>query len=64
MPVNPKVVVLVENGQITAERNNLGNDLSLVVTTNPYDFADASAGVPYIANSPPAASQVLAMRKK
>jgi len=64
MPVNPKIVVLIENGRLTAECNNIGNDMQLVVTTDLFVFANAAAGIPYIANSPAGESQVLAMKKK
>ena len=48
MPVNPIVVLLVEpDGTVTANRNNLGNDLKIVVTNNVTAFYEAQRGIPY-----------------
>jgi len=66
MPVNPIVVLQFDaNGRIVNERNNIGNDLKIVVVAPNADFNGEAAGVPYSGINPPTqAPQVLAMRKK
>lgn len=48
MPVNPIVVIRVDpNGNVIDNRNNLGNDLRIVVVKDEATFIDESAGIPY-----------------
>jgi hypothetical protein len=48
MPVNSKVVLYVNKyGLVVGNRNNLGNDLEIVVTRSPEEFDEAAKGVPY-----------------
>ena len=51
MPTKPVIVVLVNNNSVVRERNNLGNDLEVVVTHTLAEFEKASAGVPYVAGT-------------
>jgi len=51
MPTNPKIVVLANNGSVIRERNNLGNDLEVVVTHSHEEFQKAAAGIPYVAGT-------------
>jgi len=48
MPLNPKVVLLVDKeGTVLDDRNNIGNDVTYVITHYRYVFELESAGVPY-----------------
>jgi hypothetical protein len=48
MPVNPKLVVLVDDeGTVRDNANNLGNDLEIVVAYTQSEFDAASRGLPY-----------------
>lgn len=52
MPVNPKLVVLVdEEGTVRDNANNIGNDLEIVVCYSVSEFKHASLGVPYKGNA-------------
>lgn len=66
MPVNPIVVLLVnESGTVLNDRNNIGNDLKVVTTHSQAEFDAAGAGVPYSGTNPVSQqTQVLAGRKK
>ena len=49
MPSNPIVVIRVtSNGSVEDNRNNIGNDLKIVVVWDKATFAEESAGIPYI----------------
>lgn len=52
MPVNPKLVILVdEEGTVRDNRSNIGNDLEIVVCYSVSEFNHASRGVPYTGNA-------------
>ena len=49
MPVNPIVVIRVDpNGNVIDNRNNLGNDLRIVVVKDEGTFNEESAGWAYV----------------
>ena len=51
MPVNPKLVILVnEDGVVQDNANNLGNDLEIVVAYSVSEFKHAARGLPYKGN--------------
>lgn len=66
MPVNPIVVLRVNKwGDVTNDRNNIGDDLKIIVCQDTTEFENRAAGMPYSGISPgPGQTQVLAMRKK
>lgn len=47
MPVKPRIVLFLNEKGLVIDRNNLGNDLEILVETNKSDFIDAAAGLPY-----------------
>jgi len=52
MPVNPKLVVLVDDeGNVRANANNIGNDLEIVVAYSVSEFKHAALGIPYSGNT-------------
>lgn len=48
MPINPILVLRVtDRGFVIDNRNNIGNDLRIVVVKDEATFIDESAGIPY-----------------
>lgn len=48
IPYNPIIVLRVtSHGEVIANRNNLGNDLRIVVVTDDKTYQEESAGIPY-----------------
>lgn len=48
MPVNPIIVLRIGlTGTVTDNRNNIGNDLRIVVVTDDKTYQEESAGIPY-----------------
>lgn len=52
MPVNPVVVVHIENGRVINSASNIGNDLNLVVVDNATAFNNESLGKPFDSRRP------------
>jgi hypothetical protein len=49
LPDNPIIVLRVtKDGSVEDNRNNIGNDLKIVVVWDKTTFAEESAGVPYV----------------
>lgn len=64
MPVNPVVVVQIENGRVINTASNIGNDLTVVAVDNATAFNTEAAGKPFNSTLPIQPTQVLAMKKK
>ena len=48
MPVNPKIVVYVnDEGRVVGNVNNIGNDLEVVIACDKAEFDHAARGIPY-----------------
>jgi hypothetical protein len=63
---NPTVVIrITSDGVLVTDRNNIGDDLAIVVARTDEEFAEKSAGIPYSGTDPgPGQTKVLAMKKK
>lgn len=48
MPDKPKVVVLIDNdGCPSKASSNLSFNLEIIITTNPHEYNEFTAGLPY-----------------
>ena len=54
LPDNQRVIVLIDSdGNPLKATSNLSFNLDIQVTTNPHEYADNSAGLPYVVEPKP-----------
>ena len=62
LPVDPKVVVLIENGMLVAVASNIDPELTVNVVTTKEAYGEAIKGVPFDSAQPNPQIQVLAAK--
>ena len=52
MPINPVVIVHIENGRVINTASNIGNDLNVIIVPSAASFALESLGKPFDSRRP------------
>lgn len=48
LAVNPKVLILIEDGKVVKSATNVAPDLAVTITNDPAEFADKVRGITFV----------------